>query len=140
MSFISRFKYHDTFVTFFKFGIVGLSNTFIAYSVYALLVWFGVHYILANVLSFFIGIINSFYWNNKYVFKRKKKEGIHIPFIKTAVSYALTGILLANFLLYFLVETLKISRYLAPLLILIFTVPSNFLLHKFWVFREKSTE
>ena len=140
MSFLSRIKNHKTFVTFFKFGIVGFSNTVIAYSVYALLVRLGVYYIMANIISFFAGVINSFYWNNKYVFRNRKNKGTRIAFIKAAVSYALTGIILANLLLYFLVETIKISRYLAPLFILIVTVPSNFFLHKFWVFREKGTE
>jgi putative flippase GtrA len=116
---------------------VGLSNTVIGYTVYILLVTFGVYYIMANIISFFAGIINSFFWNSKFVFKKTGKKGMYISFIKAAISYAFTGILLANFLLYFSVEILEISKYLAPLVSLIITVPSNFFLNKFWVFREQ---
>ena len=123
------------FIQFFKFGIVGLSNTIIAYVVYVLLLQIGIYYIIANVISFFAGTINSFFWNNKFVFKRHEKN-VYLPFIRTVISYAITGLVLANLLLYFFVEILNISKYLAPLLNLIVTVPANFVLNKFWVFKE----
>jgi putative flippase GtrA len=137
MAFLKNNKLTDIFIQFFKFSIVGLSNTIIAYGLYILLVRFGVYYIVANIISFFVGIVNSFFWNSKFVFKKKEKKGMYLSFIKTAISYAFTGIILANFLLYFFVEVLEISKYLAPLVGLVITVPSNFFLNKYWVFREQ---
>ena len=56
-------------IQFVKFGIVGLSNTLISYVVYVAGVRFGMHYLLASILGFVISVLNSFYWNNKYVFE-----------------------------------------------------------------------
>jgi hypothetical protein len=56
---------------FIKFGIVGLSNTAISYIIYFLLVYFDLHYLIASIIAFFISVLNSFFWNNKYVFKKE---------------------------------------------------------------------
>lgn len=130
-------KFANLLVQFFKFGIVGLSNTIIGYTVYFILVKVGIFYIIASIISFFAGIINSFFWNSKFVFRQKEKRGMYTSFMKAAMSYAFTGLFLGNFLLYFFVEVLAISKYLAPFVGLIITVPSNFILNKFWVFKEQ---
>ena len=129
-------KYLKNFIQFFKFGIVGLSNTVIAYAVYAIFITFGVYYIIANLISFFAGITNSFFWNSKFVFNKRKDKGFFFPLIKAIISYSLTGIILANILLFLSIEILNISQYLAPLVSLVITVPSNFFLNKYWVFKE----
>lgn len=117
---------------FLKFGIVGLSNTFISLAIYYTLVYFGLHYILSNIFAFLISVLNACYWNSKYVFN---KEGIHINrLIKTYLSYGFT-FLLSTFLLYLMIDVIGISKYIAPLINLCITVPINFLLSKFWVFR-----
>ena len=56
---------------FIKFGLVGLSNTAISYFTYALCIYIGLHYFIANALGFVLSVLNSFYWNNKYVFACK---------------------------------------------------------------------
>ncbi|MDR2730220.1 MAG: GtrA family protein, partial [Treponema sp.] len=63
---------------FVKFGIVGLSNTAISYVIYSLLVYPGLHYIIASVIAFITSVLNSFFWNNKYVFKKEdnQKRGV----------------------------------------------------------------
>jgi len=64
------------FSQFLKFGLVGLSNTFIFYVVYFVLFLFDVNYILANITVFFVSVINSFYWNNKCVFNERRKNRV----------------------------------------------------------------
>ncbi|NLL91885.1 MAG: GtrA family protein [Ruminococcaceae bacterium] len=124
---------------FIKFGLVGVSNTLISYVTYAVLVYFGVQYVFANVIAFVISVLNSFYWNNKFVFKKEKDEtrSVFRSLLKTFISYASTGLILANFLLLILVEKFKISKYLAPVFILVVTIPLNFLLNKFWAFKTQ---
>ena len=53
---------------FIKFGLVGISNTVISYVAYVVCVYVGIHYFGANAIGFVISVLNSFYWNNKYVF------------------------------------------------------------------------
>lgn len=123
-------------IQFVKFGIVGLSNTLISYVVYVAGVRFGMHYLLASILGFVISVLNSFYWNNKYVFGQGKEErNLLKTLLKTFMAYAFTGLVLANILLYIWVDILGISEYLGPLINLVVTVPLNFVINKLWAFR-----
>jgi len=121
---------------FIKFGIVGLSNTAISYIIYFLLVYFDLHYLIASIIAFFISVLNSFFWNNKYVFKKEagQKRNIAKSLVKTYVSYAFTGLFLQNVLLFVFIEFIKISKYIAPFFGLIITIPLNFVLNKLWIF------
>ena len=121
---------------FIKFGIVGLSNTMISYVVYTLLVYINLYYILASITAFVISMINSFYWNNKYVFTGHGKFWFYV-FLKMFFNYVATGIFLHNVLLFLLVEYMSISKYIAPILILIVTIPLNFFINKYWSFKKE---
>ena len=131
-------EWRPAFIQFVKFGIVGLSNTLISYVVYLAGVRLGMHYLLASVLGFVISVLNSFYWNNKYVFQKGSEErNLFLTLIKTFLAYASTGLILANILLYIWVDVLGISEYLGPIINLVITVPLNFVINKLWAFRTK---
>jgi len=133
-------------VQFIKFGIVGVSNTAISYVVenagfYWLFasmsesprVW------AANLLAFFISVTNSYYWNNRFVFRKGEKQSLNThlkAYLKTAACYALTGLILGPALKLLLTDW-GIPYYLGSLMTLIITIPLNFLLNKFWAFRNK---
>lgn len=118
---------------FFKFGIVGLSNTVISLGMYYLLVFFNVNYIVANTIAFVVSVLNAYYWNNKYVFNKKEK-GHGKSMVKVFASYGST-FLLSTGLLFLMVNILGISELIAPLINLIITIPLNFILNKFWAFK-----
>ena len=131
-------KIKSTAIQFIKFGIVGLSNTIISYLIYALLVYLGLHYLIASIIAFFISVLNSFFWNSRYVFKKEdgaERSVLH-ALIKTFISYAFTGLILQNIFLFVFIDLLHISKYIAPLFILVVTVPLNFIMNKFWAFRQ----
>lgn len=132
-------KKFPSFIQFIKFGIVGLSNTAISYGMYSLLIYWGLYYIIASIIAFIVSVINSFYWNNKLVFTStdNMKKTLFRKLIKTFLAYAGTGLVLQNVLLWVLVEQFDFSEYLAPLLILIITVPLNFVVNKYWAFKEE---
>lgn len=125
------------FFQFIKFGIVGLSNTFISYAMYATLTFLGIPYLLANVAGFLLSVLNAFFWNNRYVFRKSADESRSLwwSLAKTFLSYAGTGLVLANILFVVFVEKFGISKYIAPILTLVITIPLNFLINKFWSFR-----
>lgn len=127
---------------FIKFCIVGLSNTFIGYLVYTVCVYLGMHYLLANLVGFLVSVVNAFYWSNKYVFAKGNGEyrNLFWSFIKTILAYASTGIVLNSILLWLLIDQWHLSEYLAPLLILMVTVPTNFIMNKYWSFKTKQAE
>ena len=135
------------FVQFVKFGLVGVSNTAIHYGgkqlgyyvLFAAIPNDKVKIILGTTLGFIASVINSYFWNNKYVFKSegKKTFGEHAKaFLKMTSSYALSNLLLAT-LLEFWLRGLGIPYWLASLLTLVVTVPLNFFMNKLWVFRKK---
>ncbi len=122
---------------FIKFSIVGISNAFVSYSVYFCLAYLGIQYIIANIIAFIISVLNSFFWSSRYVFKKKNGEyrNPYYTLAKTYLAYAATGLILSNVLLFVFVEKLYISKYIAPLLSLIITVPTNFVINKKWAYK-----
>ena len=131
-------KIYSTLIQFVKFGIVGISNTLISYCTYAVLVWFGVNFLLSNLIGFVVSVLNSFYWNSRYVFdlnnadtKQKLKA-----LIKTFISYAGTGLVLSSAMLILWIDIVHLSKYIAPIINLIITVPVNFVINKVWAFKK----
>ena len=71
-----------------KFGLVGILNTFITIGSYMLLVYLGINYLLANVIGYILGVINSFYWNKNWVFKvSSNQRNIFMKFVIVNLSY-----------------------------------------------------
>jgi putative flippase GtrA len=131
-------KIYSTLIQFIKFGIVGISNTLISYCTYAVLVWLGVNFLLSNLIGFVVSVLNSFYWNSRYVFdlnnadtKQKLKA-----LIKTFISYAGTGLVLSSAMLILWIDIVQLSKYIAPIINLIITVPVNFVVNKVWAFKK----
>lgn len=119
---------------FIKFGVVGVSNVAVALAVYYLLESFGMNYILANTIGYVISVVNAFLWNSTFVFKSssdKKKT----KFIKTFMAYGITYFI-NTLSLWVLVDIVKLSETIAPLMVLIIVIPINFTLNKCWVYKD----
>ena len=121
------------FRQFVRFGLVGVSNTLLSLGIYYLLVFLRVDYIVANTVAFVVSVLNAYYWNNRFVFSKTTKGHVR-PLLKTYVAYGST-FLLGTLLLYVMVDLLGVSKYIAPLLNLVVTIPLNFLINRFWAFR-----
>lgn len=124
-------------IQFLKFCIVGLSNTGITYGIYYVLTYLGVSYLLSNTIGFFVGMINAFFWNSRFVFKLDSQKNKFISFAKMTLSYSVTSLLLSNLLLFVFIERLSISKYIAPIFVLFLTTPLNFIVNKYWSFSSK---
>jgi len=110
---------------FIKFVGVGAINTFITYLLYLLLL-IPLSYSIAYTITYICGIGFSYWLNLKYVFKEEssKKKIILFPLVYL-VQYLL-GILI----LYVSIEKFSIPKELAPLIVIILTVPLVFVLTK----------
>ena len=132
-------KWKNIFIQFIKFGIVGLINTILTYLIYFIAIRVGVYYLVANFLAFVITVFISYLLNNRFVFVSRNSgswkwiKGL----IKVYISYASTTLLLSTLLLWVQVEIFGIWEELAPILNLFITVPLNFILNKFWVYKNK---
>ena len=138
-------KKRQTFKEFLQFGLVGVSNTIISYLLYVVTLLIvsksGVKfdYIIANIVSWLLSVLWSFYWNNKFVFKKEdgEKRNIWAALFKTYVSYGFTGLILNNILSVLWVSVLHISKMLAPIINLVISIPINFFMNKLWAFSKK---
>lgn len=147
---------------FLKFGLVGLSNTLISELVYAVIVCLKGHYVFASTTGFVLSIFNAYYWNNRYVFREDdslEKRVWWKVLIKTFIAY-LWGFLANLALLVFWIDILHIANYMEPVVRLLYqwnirfldaevlgnlfaeginlilVLPMNFLLNKFWAYRQ----
>ena len=138
-------KKRQTFKEFLQFGLVGVSNTIISYLLYVVTLLLvsksGVKfdYIIANIVSWLLSVLWSYYWNNKFVFKKEEgeKRNIWAALFKTYVSYGFTGLILNNILSVLWVSVLHISKMLAPIINLVISIPINFFMNKLWAFGKK---
>ena len=105
---------------FIKFCIVGLSNTIICEGIYVVLLFFGVHYLAANIIGNLISILNAYYWSNKYVFKAEEGEERvwWKVLIKTYATYGFSMVLSAGLLVFWL-EIVKLEQFMGPVLSLL---------------------
>ena len=129
-----------TFVQFIKFGIIGFMNTVISYAItnscYYLL---HLHEQISNLIAFIITVFISFMLNGRFVFNETLEERkFWKSLLRVYAAYSTTGIFLTAILLYVEEHLLGIPHYIATLMNLVVTVPTNFLLNKFWAYRDQN--
>ncbi len=137
----------SVFMQFIKFGLVGAVNTVVDYATYllTLLVFMRTGlfadkaYMVSTMLGFIVSFFNMFYWNNRYVFKKKDGEhrSIVMSFIKLFLTYSVTGVIIRPLCLYLLVDAAGLSSAIAPIPIMLITIPFNFIFSKLWAFKGK---
>lgn len=130
------------FWQFFKFGLVGVSNTLVSMAVYYFFLWIDEDlYMLGSVFGTVISIANAFVWNDLFVFTGNAKDfkSVMKRLGKTYVSYGGTS-LLSNVLLWAEVAFLHVSKAWAPVINLFITIPLNFVINKLWTFRKAKSE
>ena len=127
-------------IQFIKFVAVGTINTVLSYAItnvcYYLLHW---NEQICNIIAFIITVYISFVLNGKFVFNENvEKTTFWKSLIKVYASYSITGLFLTAILLYVEEQILGIPHYIATLMNLVITIPINFLLNKFWAYKNKS--
>lgn len=138
------------FLQFVKFGIVGVTNTVVSYLIYLLSLklfqrfgWLPkADYLIAQVIAFFLSVLWSFYWNNRFVFTKEEGQtrSLWYTLLKTYISYAFTGLFLNTILSILWVNVFGISKEFAPIINLLVSVPLNFIINKFWAFRTETSK
>lgn len=129
-------KNDEIILQFIKFGLVGVSNTLVAWACYYFFLWLNDDfYMVGGVVGAIVSIANAFFWNDRFVFKSDNNEWQSKlkRLGKTYVSYGATS-LLGLILLWAEVRFLGISKAVAPPVNLLITIPLNFLMNKYWTF------
>lgn len=111
---------------FFKFIFYGGVNTVLSYAIYVIFMLFLV-YPVAYTLAYILGIFISYYLNSRFVFKREFSlvKAFQYPLVYL-VQY-----LLGISLLSVLIEIFSLNKFIAPALVIMFTIPVTFSLSRF---------
>ncbi|TWD97406.1 putative flippase GtrA [Neobacillus bataviensis] len=120
-----------------KFGLVGVVNTLISIGCYILFVKLGMHYIVANIISYLIGLVNSYYWNKRWVFKNKENH------LSVFVKFVIVNLVVLSFntlCLFLFVHKWGFNQYLSQLVATALGMGINFILNKKWTFESKLSD
>lgn len=133
---------------FSKFIIVGISNSLVSYSIYVITLYIlkvntisvSYDYLFSQFVAFSLSVLWAFYWNQKYVFNGTFISLIQLfrSLIKIYLSYSFTGLFISEILLYLMINVLNMSELVAPIINICICFPINFILNKFWVFKQKA--
>lgn len=149
-----------------SFGLVGVLNTLVNQLIYMLCLWLGMHYLIASIIGFVISVLHAYLWQTKLVFKEDESLEKRVwwkVLLKTYAAYAFTGLFLNNVLLILWIDVIRIDRFtppltelavslgfkyenkelaevIAPLLNIFVNVPLNFIINKFWAYRQKKSK
>jgi putative flippase GtrA len=117
---------------FVKFGIVGVSNTLIAFAVYTLLLKvFGVWYVAASGIGFALGAVNGFMWNRAWTFRG------HVGDALTPVRWFVVqgcGLLVDLGLVYLLVDGAGLGKLVGQVLTTVIVTVITFFVNRAWTF------
>ncbi len=110
---------------FYRFVFWGGVNTLTGYFVYVFLLLF-LPYLIAYSLAFSLSVFVSYVLNSKFVFHQELE-------LRKAIKYPLVYVnqyVLGAVSLYLLVHFLGISKLVAPLFVIVLTIPVTFLLSR----------
>ena len=149
---------------FVKFGMVGAFNTILNYIIYNFCYYvFNSGAQIANLVGFAISVLSAFLLQSKFVFRQDENAEKRVwwkVLIKTYISYSVTGLFLTALLLWLWLDVIRLGDHLgglcgwlsgfgiefqpkdlaaslAPLLNMVITIPLNFVINKFWAYRQK---
>ena len=116
---------------FIRFVLVAMLNTLFGYGVYTLLVYFGMHFSLATLISTILGVLFNFKTYGILVFKNSSNKLIFRFVLVYCVVY------LCNIGGIALLKTLGMSSYLAGAVMLVPVGLLGFILNKIFVYSQK---
>ena len=146
---ISKAEARKTTIQLLKYGVIGVMNTLITLvSFYLLNTIAGMPYWPANVISYILGVTNSFLWNRSWVFKTSK------GFKREAVLFGIGFLLclsLQLFVSWFLLEVVGLKdmgeiswlpmkhtgQNIVMVTAMVFYTISNYIYNRFITFKEK---
>lgn len=131
---INKDNWKEVLVQFIKFGIIGASNTVISTAIYYVFVWIDPDlYFIGNLVGWVVSVFNSFFWNNRFVFKNSEFSWWK-KLLRTYLAYG-GSFIVGSITLAIMVSGLGVSEWLAPWINMVITIPLNFILNKFWAFK-----
>ena len=125
-------------LVFIKFGLVGSLNTIIDFIVFAILTSVGANFLVAQILSYSCGLLNSYFVNRTWTFKQTKKASMGEFMRFLAVNVVTLSITLYLLDLFYTKQGMNL--FLSKLLVTAIGTIVNFIGTKMLVFTKEKTE
>jgi putative flippase GtrA len=123
---------------FVKYGLVGASNTALTFLTYSLGVWIGVPYLVALIVGYVPGALNSYLLNRHWTFRAGHLSHAHSG---TRFVIVQAGAILANLgLLYVTVHDLHVGKIAAQAILTVPVVAITFFINRTWTFGGRRGE
>lgn len=116
-----------------RFVLAGLFNTGVSYGVYALGLWLGLSYPLANFLAMLAGVLTGFITQGRFVFRRPEPRRFPLFVLTWLLLWGL-NILMISLLL----SAVNGNAYVAGAISMIVVVALSFIVQKYLVFADRS--
>jgi putative flippase GtrA len=113
-----------------KFALVGVGNTIVAVSSYAILLALGVEYTIAGAIGWTLGVLNGYTWNRIWTFDIEHRMSLLLRYSAVGVL----GLSLNTGLLALIVSVFGVEELPAEILALPAVVLTTFLVNRYWVF------
>jgi len=118
-----------------KFIVVGSMNTLVSFFIfficYALLQY---SYFISLVISYAIGILNSYFWNSLWTFGVKRTD---IKSLIKFISVYIITFILNLFIVFILVDVYEVGVLVSQGFSLFVVSAVSFVAHKYWSFKIK---
>jgi putative flippase GtrA len=116
-----------------KFLFAGVINTVFGYAIYATLIYIGLSYLLALLISTILGVIFNFFSFGRIAFQRTCDW---LVFSKFIIAYALIYVFNCG-LLIFLTQVFLLGPYISQILCIPIGVILSWFLMNYWVYKEE---
>ncbi|CAK7013698.1 MAG: hypothetical protein PARBA_00565 [Parabacteroides sp.] len=118
-----------------KYGLVGASNTLITASViWIMMKLCGFSEVTSNITGYVAGVLNSFIWNKQWTFQ--SSAGWISSAVRFGVVFGICYLLQLGFLMFVLMPYVPIDPYYNQLIAMAFYTMINFLMNKFYTFKN----
>lgn len=116
---------------FVRFLMIGAVNTIFGYSIFALFIFFGLHYALASLLATILGVLFNFKTTGRWVFNNRKSSLLGKFFLVYAIVYG------CNVGLLKILDEFSVGMYAAGGVVLLPMALLSYVLNKRFVFEVK---
>lgn len=132
LNLITIIKKHPASRQLVRFLFIGTISTIISYSTFLILLnIFHIHYLIANIVAFIIGVGFGYYFNSKWTFDAKNAK-----LFKRYFSFYVTSLILSTIILKSIVEIFHIMPEIANIITIFIITYYNFFGVKLWVFKK----
>lgn len=123
--------------TLIKFGIVGVMNTAVDALVFTMLAALGTPALIAQVISYSCGVLNSYWWNGRWTFRDARRQGANNELMRFVITNLIV-LALSSLILFLSDNILGLNLVICKAAATLLGMILNYIASRYWVFRAVS--